>query len=363
MIDPNNIGQVINNAIAEALRERGHLNILIAGRTGVGKSTLVNSVFQGRMAETGQGRPVTKNTREITKQGIPLTIFDTRGLEMSAYQETIEELESLVKERNGDRDSNRHIHLAWLCIQEDGRRVEEGEIALHEMLDNHLPILGVVTKARTDQGFRSEVQKLLPKMRNVMRVRAIAEKMDDGHELPPMGLVELIEATSELVPEAKRRALSASQRASLKYKKDRSHMIVAAATASATEAGAVPIPFADAAILVPIQVGMLAGISAAFGMEVSKGALTTLVTSAIGAGGAAFAGRAIVTNLLKLIPGVGSIAGGAIAAGTAGTMTAALGESYIYVLGKVYEKDPDAQPDMEDVGSALNDRIKLKKAN
>ena len=44
------------------------------------KSTLINAVFQSNLTETGQGRPVTKGTREINKQGVPLTIFDTRGL-------------------------------------------------------------------------------------------------------------------------------------------------------------------------------------------------------------------------------------------------------------------------------------------
>jgi len=72
----------VKKALDEALRERGHVNVLIAGRTGVGKSTLVKPVFQGEFATTGQGRPVTEHTREITREGVPLTIFDTRGLEM-----------------------------------------------------------------------------------------------------------------------------------------------------------------------------------------------------------------------------------------------------------------------------------------
>ncbi len=356
-MDAQTMGNIIAKAIEEAMKERGHLNVLIAGRTGVGKSTLINAVFQGQMAKTGQGKPVTPNTREITKQDVPLTVFDTRGLEMAEFQETLNELETLIKNRNSDRDSNKHIHLAWLCVQEDGRRVEEAEVALHNMLSGHVPLLGVVTKARADNGFRAEVQRLLPKARNILRIRSIAEKLDDGHEILPMGLEDLIEATSELIPEAKQRALAASQRASIRYKKNHSHKIVAAATTAAATAGATPIPLTDAAFLVPIQVGMLAGITATFGLDLSKGSLTTLVSSAIGAGGATLAGRTIVSNILKLIPGGGSVAGGAISAATAGTLTTILGESYIAVLVNFFEEEPDAIPDIETVGKALKKKM------
>ena len=55
---------LVKDALREALRERGHVNILIAGRSGVGKSTLINAIFQGNLATTGQGRPVTQDTLE-----------------------------------------------------------------------------------------------------------------------------------------------------------------------------------------------------------------------------------------------------------------------------------------------------------
>ena len=63
-----NLADVVKNALRDALKERGHVNILIAGRSGVGKSTLINAIFQGNLATTGQGRPVTQNTREIKKE-------------------------------------------------------------------------------------------------------------------------------------------------------------------------------------------------------------------------------------------------------------------------------------------------------
>ena len=76
-------------ALEEALKTRGKVNIVVAGRTGVGKSTLINAVFQGNLATTGQGRPVTTGTREITKEGIQVSIFDTRGLELADFKKGV----------------------------------------------------------------------------------------------------------------------------------------------------------------------------------------------------------------------------------------------------------------------------------
>jgi len=60
----------------------GMFNILIVGRSGTGKSTLVNEIFEGDFATTGPSEPVTMETRKYTKKGVPLPIYDTRGLEL-----------------------------------------------------------------------------------------------------------------------------------------------------------------------------------------------------------------------------------------------------------------------------------------
>ncbi len=46
-MDNIDFGKLIKEMLEEACEERGHTNVLIAGRTGVGKSTLINSVFEG----------------------------------------------------------------------------------------------------------------------------------------------------------------------------------------------------------------------------------------------------------------------------------------------------------------------------
>src|SRR2546423_3881729 len=152
MMENFNLGELVKKALDEALRERGHVNVLIAGRTGVGKSTLVNAVFQGDFATTGQGRPVTLATREITKEGVPLSIIDTRGLEMANYAASLAALTDFVAERKRDRDSNRHVHVCWVCVEEDLRRVEQAESDLARTMAEHVPVVGVITKARADRG-------------------------------------------------------------------------------------------------------------------------------------------------------------------------------------------------------------------
>jgi len=355
MTDFNNI---IEEALKKAVYERGHINVLIAGRSGVGKSTLINSVFQGNIAETGQGRPVTAGTREYTKEGVPITIFDTRGLEMEEYKSTLDGLKKLVAERCADKDSDRHIHVAWVCVQEDGRRVEEAEIKLHEMLAEKVPVIGVITKARADGGFQKDVKNLLPHVRNVVRVRAIQETFDDGYSIPAIGLKELIEITSGAIPEGKRNALAAAQKADIDYKLAQSRKVIMGAASLAAAAGASPIPFSDAAILAPIQIGMLASVSAVFGLELSKAALGTLVSAALGVSGATLLGRTIAVNLLKMIPGAGTLAGGAISAATAGALTVTLGEAYSAVLAKLYSDKPDSTPAMADIVERLKDKMR-----
>jgi len=358
MAEPEDIASMVKKAFEESIRERGQVNVLIAGRTGVGKSTLINAIFQGRLAETGQGRPVTKTTREITKEGIPLAIWDTRGVEIAAFKETIADLERLIADRARERDSRRQIHVAWLCIHEDGRRVEEAEIELHRALATHMPVLGVITKARADHGFRAEAQRLLPEARNVVRVRAIAEVLDGGHSLPPMGLTDLVELTAEVIPEGLRRAFAAAQKASVQQKRSVAHGIVGVSATAAAAAGASPIPFSDWVILVPIQIGMLAGISSTFGLELSTAFLRTLVAAAAGTTSTTIVGRALVSNLLKLIPGGGTLVGGAISAATAAALTTTLGKLYIATLVALFTKSGGDAPDPDAVAREFKSRLR-----
>lgn len=125
---------------------------------------------------------------------------------------------------------------------------------------------------------------------------------------------------------------------------------MAAATTAAFGEGFAPIPFADAALLVPTQVTMIASITAIFGLNISRSILTGFVSSTIGAGGATILGRTIVANLIKLLPGAGTAAGGMISGATAGLLTTALGEAYIQLLTAVYQGELKASEISSEAG-------------
>ena len=54
-----------------------------------------------------------------------------------------------------------------------------------------------------------------------------------------------------------------------------------------------------------------------------------------------------MANLVKLIPGVGSVAGGVISGATAGVLTAALGEAYIGIMTLVF----NGEMSIDDLGT------------
>lgn len=364
------LSNIVEQAIESNFKGMGNINILIAGKTGVGKSTLINTVFRSELAEVGYGRPVTQGVEKITKEGVPLTIYDTKGLELEDYNAVLAELTELMNEKNSSIDSDEHIHVAWVCISAEGLRIEDAELNLLKLLRQHsIPTVVVLTKFQLTQQnrdfFEQTKDELSTQVSAVVRVRALEEYYEEFEQtLPIMGIDTLIVETGKVVPEAKQKAyanaLSTKHKQALEVKKNQAQKEVNVAMSLASAAAATPIPFSDAVTLVPIQVAMIAKIGSTFGMEFTTNSLTTLVTSAIGASGATLVGRTIVSGVLKLIPGIGSVAGGTIAAATAGAITKALGNAYVSILYEFAAKNPGKEMDIAMMAAELKKRMSFK---
>lgn len=99
------------------------------------------------------------------------------------------------------------------------------------------------------------------------------------------------------------------------------HTTIHAATLTAAIIGCSPIPFSDAFLLVPVQLTMMARLHKIFGQSWSeslgKSVSKELVVVSLG--------KSAVGNIVKVVPGVGTITGAAINATVASTITEALG--------------------------------------
>ena len=326
--------------LTEARKEIGRFNIIVAGRTGVGKTTLIGAIFGHEIGNTLMGRPRTRGRIWYPfdpREEDVLRLCDTEGLEMERYEETLNGLKKEIESRNASSDAFDHIHIAWLCIDEPSLTVQPGEEALVKLLTREgIPTIVVLTKAGMAPAFKETVEKLLPDASGIIRVRA-EPIVIEGQTFSQMGLDQLMQATQEAIPNAVEIAWHIASH-NLKANLHRCEGIARKAAAAAGAAGATPIPLADAAGVFGVQVGMIIAISLNMGVKLKQADLRAMAVTLLGALGLTAGGRFIAGQFAKLIPGIGTIAGSAITGTTAGALTYGLGRAYIEYLRSFFEK-------------------------
>lgn len=345
-VDIDRAAQDAVNLIADRIRNLKTLNIIVAGKTGVGKSTLINAIFREKLAETGMGKPVTEHMRKLTKKNVPIAVYDTRGFELGrdVQAEVRREILDAIRKGLATQDINKAIHCIWYCINTASNRVEPEEIQWLKELSKEnrvtqVPVIIVLTQSfsrkRADELRRILLNENLDVVQ-IIPVLAQDYEIDDDYVAKSYGMDVLIKVMGEALPEELIDTLQNVQIASIEEKKRRAQAAVATASVAAAGEGAAPVPFSDCAMLIPTQLGMIATITVIFGFDVNKSIITALLSATLGSGGATLLGKVFVSNLLKVIPGIGTIGGGAISAAAAGVITAALGEAYIGVMELVF---------------------------
>lgn len=375
-IDAEKIAQEAINAIADKIKNLNTLNIIVAGKTGVGKSTLINAVFKEHLADTGMGKPVTTHMRKLQKKGVPLAIYDTRGFELGkeVQAEVKKEVMETISKGLATQDINKAIHCIWYCINTASNRIEPEEIEwLRELsMENQItqvPIVVVLTQSFSKKKAQEMRQTLLNENLDIIQVIPV---LAEDYEIEDLGIAKsyglevLIKVMGEALPDELVDTLQHVQIACLEEKKRRAQAAVATAAVAAAGEGAAPIPFSDYVLLIPTQLGMIASITVIFGFDVNKSIITALLSSSIGSGGATLLGKTVVTNIIKFIPGAGTVIGGAISAGTAGVITAALGEAYIGIMELVFKgemsiDDLDTKKGKDAMSTMFKEQLKMKK--
>jgi uncharacterized protein (DUF697 family)/predicted GTPase len=313
----------------------GRFNLGIFGKTGVGKSTLINAIFGEPVAATGIGDPVTLDAHLYLDTRGTLGLVDTRGLEIGRdHGELIKEVTKYVRQMRS-KPVAEQIHVAWYCVRGMDRRFEEveGEFirTLHEL---GIPVLMVLTQVPMREGQYHPDAVELARLIEAKQLPIVGGRpfmtyamRDQFSGQPPYGLMDVLQATFRVVPEAVHGALAAAQTIDLEAKAKAAQRHINATVAGAAGAAAVPIPFSSAALLVPMQLGMMGRIAHIYQMPFDRAALLAVASTSV----ATTLGRTAAANLLKFLPGAGSVAGGVVNASVASGFTLAMGQAWLTV--------------------------------
>lgn len=353
----------IEQAYEAAGKQIGRVNIAVFGKTGVGKSTLINAIFGEDVALTGIGRPVTQGSKMHVHTRGHLGIVDNEGLEIGKDSRLmVSELAEYVQEHR-QKPLAEQIHLAWYCVLAGENRFEDFEeqfVTCLQSLD--IPVILVLTQVPiAANGIHSNARALaagigdrhLPIVGGTVVLTSALGDSEMGYG--PHGLQDLLDRSFRVAPEGVRLALAAAQRIDMGRKRKASANVIAAATAAAAVAGATPIPFADAAVLMPIQTIMMMKIAHVYGLKLGQATAAALMAT----GAATTVGRSVVTGLLRLIPGV-NVAVMVISGSVAATLTAAMGAAWDEVCRRICtgRLDPEILSDKDELVKIFLDTFK-----
>lgn len=143
--------QLIDNDHIGANMSIVRYNIVIVGRTGTGKSELINYIFGSKMRESGTGLPITEpgfHRLDMMLDGIPSTIFDSWGLETDGAEAWMKDLSDELSKRTVNEPVKEWFHTVIYCIQASCHRIEPFELkVLNRFKNEKYRVIVALTKA------------------------------------------------------------------------------------------------------------------------------------------------------------------------------------------------------------------------
>lgn len=323
-------------------------NILVIGDSGVGKSTLINAVLGEEKAETSFGNAgTTKELKVYENDILEFRVIDTVGFEPGFFKrlEAINSVKQWSKKVIKEGKENSNINVIWFCVEGTSSKLFPETIkslSKATAIYPSVPIIVVITKSYSKTEREKNIQminnafakqKSSKNLKGIIPVVASIFEIDEEQYVAQEGITELIDMTYNLIPEGMQAAKNDVELFKLNRKRSFAHTAITAFTVSAIGIGAIPIPFSDAVLLSPLEVGEINAIAKIYGIENNKNSKRFL-NSIVEAGTIGVAAKAAISSL-KAIPGV-NIAASVLNAIIAGSIVMAIGEVCVYTFEQIY---------------------------
>ena len=165
--------------------------ILVCGKTGVGKSTLINKVFGVEMTEesTTYSQGVHDINTAFESPNHPgLLIHDSRGWQAGSDHE-LDLIAKFLRHRAFQKDPAESLHVIWFCVDSDVSRIEEADKRTFDTIaqfSHHVPVFVVGTK-----------KDKLVAYRKMELLEQYMKQMNDYKEASKLATIEADKAADE----------------------------------------------------------------------------------------------------------------------------------------------------------------------
>jgi predicted GTPase/uncharacterized protein (DUF697 family) len=336
--------------LEETLENLKSPNIAVIGRTGAGKSSLINAVFGSELAKTGAGFPVSSTFVRYPSPGnfdetSPVVLYDSAGYEVEKSDQFINDIFCFLDERKS-KGVDEQIHLIWYVVSAGSKRFEPFDATiLNKFVLHKIPVVIVLSQA--DIAKPAELAKMEETLRSYEHQYQLNPFEIVKMSAAPMigeqfGVKEIVSKTIEFLPNLYTEAFIIRQIADLESKRKVAVSYIKLAASACFTIAFIPVPLTTPIAAVTSQGILITKIAALYGHKewieiLDKTGSVTVATLAATITTSALDVTGFISNLFTGF--FGGFIANTLSGSVAATFVTILGLTYTSVFEKMSKKD------------------------